>query len=170
MLPRLGLTRSAKRAATRCYTTNAKLHTLYSPTSSSLTRYLDSHPPSPSTPTVYLLSTTIPQENLAALITTLQAIPNSIGSFSTSAPDDPPTLSIASIPNAKTWQSGLTGRPAAEVGKYQRPTTGRIWSEDQKGVEAGEIDRILSGKGNDWTDMWKVGNNAERISDLEDVQ
>lgn len=158
----------------RCQSTSTRpaiAHTLYSPSPESLTTYLSAHPPSPTAPTVYLLSTSIPQHVLVPLLTTLQSIPNSVGSFSISSPDDAPTLSIASFPGAKTWWSGITGRPAAEVGKFQRPSPGgRLWEEDLKGTQKGEIDNILSGQRDTWADAWKVGHTAERVDTLEGVQ
>lgn len=142
----------------------ATAHTLFNPSADSLTAHLGLHPPSPSTPLLYLLSTSTPPHRLSALIPTLQAIPNSIGSFSTSpAGSEPePTLSLLSLPGAKAFRTDLVGRPGAEVGRWQRPRPLELpWEEDRKGDREGD----LVEKG--WDEVWRAERGVGRLSELE---
>jgi hypothetical protein len=145
-------------------------HTLLHPTASSLTSHLSHHPPSPTSPLLYLLSTSIPPQNLSALIPALQSIPNSIGSFQTSAPGTPPTLSIATFENGKIVQTGMTGRPSAEVGKWQRlrPEGEGKWGEDLKGWEEGDLAKRRGDGG--WEEVWRAELQVDRILEMEGLK
>lgn len=161
-------------------------HTLINPTPASLTSHLARFPPSSSAPLVYLLSTNIEGKELGGLIPTLQAIPNSIGSFShpitTPLTNNPttkrgnvggygqgvgevvvgePMLSLLTFEGARTFRTGVTGRPGAEVGRWQRPTL-LPWDEDLKGSKEGD----LATQGG-WDEVWRAERGVERIPELE---
>lgn len=160
-------------------------HTLVNPTPSSLTSHLASHPPSASAPLLYLLSSNIDPRELGGLIPTLQAIPNSIGTFShpitTLSPSQSqpykvrdgygpsngeiniaePTLSLLTFEGARTFRTAVTGRPGAEVGRWQRPTL-LPWDEDLKGSTEGDL---ATEKG--WDEVWRAERGVERIPELE---
>lgn len=159
--------------ASRSIHTGTHAHTLLHPTPSSLTSYLSSHPPSPSSPLMYLLSTSIPPSILSPLMTTLQSIPNSIGSFSNSPPNSGPSLSIASFNGGRTIRTGKTGRPGAEVGKWQRPnpTPEGRWGEDRKGGIEGDLGmRREMGEGGGWEEVWRAELEVDRIPELEGLK
>ena len=168
-------------------------HTLINPTPSSLTSHLARFPPSSTAPLVYLLSTNIEGKELGGLIPTLQAIPNSIGTFShpITTPITPhqnqnvnggqdqrrnvggygqgigevtvgePTLSLLTFEGARTFRTGVTGRPGAEVGRWQRPTL-LPWDEDLKGSTEGDL-----GTQGGWDQVWRAERGVERIPELE---
>jgi hypothetical protein len=133
------------------------------PSAQSLTDHLSKYPPTPSSPLLYLLSTSIPHEHLSALIPTLQAIPNSIGSFSTSRQGEEASLALATFEGGKTWRTELTGRPGAEVGRWQRPLSGGLWEEDKKGSKEGD----LSGMKGGWDEVWRAERGVDRLQELE---
>lgn len=143
-------------------------HTLFNPSADSLTAHLSNHPPSPSSPLLYLLSTSIPSHHLNALIPTLQAIPNSIGSFSISPPNTEPTLSLATFSGggARTFRTDLVGRPGAEVGRWQRPLPGGRWEEDRKGSVEGDLAGLKPGGGG-WDEVWRAERGVDRLQELE---
>ncbi|ORY35549.1 hypothetical protein BCR39DRAFT_510672 [Naematelia encephala] len=168
--------------------------TLYSPTVASLTSFLTNSPRIPpstsrsgstSTSTLYLLSTSL--ESLPTLIPILQSHlissdasyrSESIGSFSTCPPGCEPTLSILTVPTLKVFRTSLSGRPPAQVGRYQRPfnpsETGegkKGREEDKKGSEIGEGSDFGFGKGNNegWDGFWRAERGIERMEELEGI-
>ncbi|WWD19082.1 hypothetical protein CI109_103540 [Kwoniella shandongensis] len=172
-------TRSSRRAlslARRALHTRAQ--TYYSPTPDFLAEHLASNPlPSLSKSTsLFLLSTTLP--HLAQNLLILQTFfPNHIASFSITPPGSEPTLSLATFTpdesageGVKVWRSDLSGRPPAEVGRFQRPEKQREEQrvEEAKGKEQGEAEMRLAGEG--WAGMWRGENEVGRIEALEGVK
>jgi hypothetical protein len=141
--------------------------TIYSPTPTFLETYLTSNRPHGTSSSLYLLSTSISPSTLSPLLKTIQSyLPNSVGSFSLPpSPDSESSLSILTISNTKsrTFRSGLTGRPAVEVGRWQRPKGESLG--DTKGREEGGIEDVWGKEG--WAGVWKEGEGLERIDELE---
>ncbi|WVW85579.1 hypothetical protein I302_107617 [Kwoniella bestiolae CBS 10118] len=118
-------------------------------------------------PSLFLLSTSL--QHLPQHLSTLQThLPNSIGSFSITPAGHEPTLSVATFSDARIFRSDLTGRPPAEVGRFQRPESQRILrGEDLKGSGQGQAEALLAGEG--WAGLWKGETTHQRIPDLEGV-
>lgn len=158
--------------------------TLYSPTPTSLAAYLESYPPPSNHLTIYTVCTTLP--DLPGLLPSLQAIPDSIGSFSHPPPSfsnsglQPGRLgsayiSIAHLPSlgGKIWRSDLTGRRAVEVGRWHRPHKEGTGSEDRKGAALGELGAArgdLGADGGGWEGAWEAERELSRIEELEGVE
>lgn len=128
---------------------------------------------------LFLLSTSIPSSSLSPLLSAIRARwPESIGSFSSSAPSAEPSLSIARFKRSDSlslWYDPQVGRAPAEVGRWQRHQDGRVTTEDQKGDRIGELDVGvgvgLGGNGErDWDKIWQPERDVERIADLEGLQ
>ncbi|WWC71530.1 uncharacterized protein I206_105488 [Kwoniella pini CBS 10737] len=146
---------------------HTRVQTFFSPTPSYVESHIAQHAKTDST-SLFLLSTSL--ENLPQHLPILQKyLPNSIGSFSITPPGQEPTLSLASFSESvQTFRSNLTGRPPAEVGRFQRPQTQRNQrEEDLKGAGPGEAEALLAGEG--WAGMWKGEAAIERISELEGI-
>ena len=157
-LPSLGASRRSLQA---------RAHTLFSPTPTSLQSYLTAHQPSSSSTSLYLLSTSLHQ--LPSLLSTLQTrLPSSVGSFSSPIPGSPPSLSIVTFESGvQVFRSGLSGRPPPEVGRSQRPSL-QGYAEDRKGSVEGDVEAIRGGQG--WAGLWKSQMGNERIQELEGVK
>ncbi|WRT68443.1 uncharacterized protein IL334_005419 [Kwoniella shivajii] len=157
---------STLKAAHRGLRTRAQ--TFFSPTPEYVRSRLRSPPSSEST-SVFLLSTSL--QELPELLPILQQhTPNNIGSFSVTAPGTEATLSVATFSkdDVHIFRSKSSGRPPAEVGRFQRPETQRIQrEEDMKGTGQGEAEATLAGEG--WAGMWKGELSVERIPELEGV-
>ncbi len=147
---------------------HARTHVFLSPTSNSLRSFLSLNPPSPSSTSLYLLSTSLP--HVPDLLSALQTLPSSIGSFSSHPLDAPPSLSIATFESGVgIFRSGLSGRPPAEVGRRQRPTeVVEGYAEDKKGNEQGDVESMRREEG--WAGLWKGGVGGGRIEALEAVK
>ena len=145
----------------RCLSITA--HTLFSPTVELLERHLTNK--SKTSVTAYLFSS-IDAADISTLLAPLQASGSSIGSFSTSLPQQEPSLSVITIENAVTFRTDLTGRPGAQVGRYQRPDY-EVTADDLKGSRIGEGDAIKSKEG--WAGMWKSEKVSSSIPELEGV-
>ncbi|WVR07518.1 hypothetical protein IAU60_004560 [Kwoniella sp. DSM 27419] len=156
------------RASVRVLHTRAQ--TFYSPTADFLETHLARHPASPGSTSAFLLSTSLP--DLPGHLAVLQKhLPTYIGSFSTTAPGQEPTIALATFSDAeiRVFRSDLTGRPPAEVGRFQRPESQREKrEEDLKGLGQGEAEARLAGEG--WAGMWRSELAVERIAELEGVQ
>lgn len=156
-----------------CRQLHTRAHTLYSPTTSSLESFFADSTPSPSSVSLYLVSTSLP--SLPSLLPILQAaLPSSIGSFHTTPPGQPPSIALLTLtPSAgedepvRIWRSDMTGRPKAEVGRWQRPGRGDH-AADKKGSEEG---RGPGGRINAdsavWEDVWRGEDQVGRMADLE---
>ncbi|WVF72838.1 hypothetical protein IAT40_007656 [Kwoniella sp. CBS 6097] len=158
------LTRPSKRAV------HTQAYTYYSPTLDFLETHLAQQSIEADSTSVFLLSTSLP--NLPQHLSTLQKhFPSYIGSFSVTPPDHEPTISLATFSQAdiRIFRCELTGRPPAEVGRFQRPEQQRTKrAEDLKGSGQGEVEDALIGQG--WAGLWKSENPVERIPDLEGVK
>ncbi|KAK8854772.1 hypothetical protein IAR55_003511 [Kwoniella newhampshirensis] len=168
--PRLAL-RLVRRAL------HTRAQTFYSPTPEFLADHLAQNPlPSLSQSTsVFLLSTTL--SSLPQTLLILQTFfPNHIASFSITLPGQEPTLSLATFSPSRsgeevtTWRSESSGRPPAEVGRFQRPERQRdqLRAEEEKGKEQGEAEQRLAGEG--WAGMWRSESDVGRIEQLEGVE
>ena len=143
---------------------SVRAHTLFNPTPELLEQHLSSAPASPGSVSVYLLSTSLPASSLQPLLTTLQdKLPASIGSFLSSPPGSEASLAIATFDRGAVFRTSLTGRPAAQVGRYQRP--GPVWEEDTKGDTVGEIEAVRGEEG--WDGLWRSGGDVPRIEEME---
>jgi hypothetical protein len=151
----------------RYLSTRVRAHTLLSPTPESLSAHLDSLPPSPTSTTLYLLSTTLP--SLPSILSILQTrLPSSIGSFALTPPSSTsgPSLSLATFESpVRIFRSDLTGRKPAEVGKWQREKAGK---EDLKGGVQGDMGEEMSRSG--WAGMWRTEGQVEEIPKLRGVE
>jgi len=147
---------------------STRAHTLYSPTPELLERHLADVPQSAHSASVYLLSTSLPTNLLQPLLSALQhALPNSIGSFSTSPPGVEPSLAIATFDTGLTFRTNLSGRPKAEVGRYQRPGSA-AQEGDTRGSVVGEVEDIRREEG--WAGMWKGETETTAIDELQGVK
>ncbi|WWC63339.1 uncharacterized protein I303_105939 [Kwoniella dejecticola CBS 10117] len=159
------LRRSATTAKRLLHT---RAQTFFSPTPEHVESNLAQHP-TPNSTWLFLLSTSL--ENLPRHLPILQKhLPNSIGSFSVTPPGQEPTISVATFPeDVRIFRSALTGRPPAEVGRFQRPESQRVQrEEDLKGAGQGQAEALLAGEG--WAGMWKGEAITERIGELEGVE
>ncbi|OCF57225.1 hypothetical protein L486_04681 [Kwoniella mangroviensis CBS 10435] len=141
-----------------------RAQTFFSPTP----EYVSSHLAKTTDPSIFLLSTSL--QHLSQHLPVIQNhLPNSIGSFSITPPGHEPTLSIATFSDdARIFRSDLTGRPPAEVGRFQRPSSQRSQrEEDLKGTGQGQAEALLAGEG--WAGMWKGEAREQRIAELEGV-
>lgn len=147
---------------------STRAHTLYSPTPELLERHLADAVPSSESASVYLLSTLLSPSTLQPLLSALQhALPNSIGSFSTSPPGTEPSLAMATFDSGVTFRTNLSGRPKAEVGRYQRP--GAVAQEgDTRGSVVGEVEDVRREEG--WAGMWKGETGTTVIDELQGVE
>lgn len=70
----------------------------------------------------------------------------------------------------------MTGRPGAEVGKWQRPTPGGVrWGEDRKGGIEGDLGMTrlagkAQGEGEGWEEVWRAELGVDRIPEWEGLQ
>jgi hypothetical protein len=147
----------------RYLTTRA--HTIFSPTTAFLDHFLSTQPPPNNSKSLYLLTTSLPPTNLSPLLQTLRThLPDSIGSCSLSSPHTEPSLSILTFSNTstKTFRSSLSGRPAVEVGRWQRPRGESLG--DTKGREAGGIEDMLGREG--WAGVWKEDESVGKVDEL----
>lgn len=148
----------------RCF--HCRAHTLYSPTPTSLQSFLSCNPVSSTSTTLYVLSTSL--THLPDLLSSLQRhLPSSIGSFSSSPPNSPPSLSIATFDHGQIFRSDLSGRPPAEVGHWQRASH-EGYAEDRKGSEAGDVEATRKEEG--WAGLWRGETEVGPITDLEGVK
>ncbi|WVR00037.1 hypothetical protein IAU59_007179 [Kwoniella sp. CBS 9459] len=152
---------------------HTQAYTYYSPTTELLETHLAQQSIKPDSTSVFLLSTSL--QNLPRHLSALQKhLPSYIGSFSITPSDHEPTISLATFSGAadgevRIFRSELTGRPPAEVGRFQRPEQQRTKrAEDLKGSGQGEVEDALIGQG--WAGLWRSENAVERIPDLEGVQ
>ncbi len=115
----IGTLRRARFTKLRCSSRfHTVAHTLISPTPEYLETHLSKFPPPPSSKSIYLLSTTLP--NLPSLLSTLQSkLPKSIGSFQISPPTSPPTLSLATFTPSSS-SSSMTSPSESETTKSNR--------------------------------------------------
>lgn len=163
MFRRLATLSRSSQSVSRRYL-SVRAHTLFSPTPELLDKHLSSHTHSPTSVSVYLLSTSLPASALQPLISALQSrLPASIGSFLSSPPGTEASLAIATFERGATFRTALSGRPAAQVGKYQRP--GPVLGEDRKGDKVGEIDEVKGEEG--WDGLWRSGGEVPRIEEIE---
>ena len=161
MLRRLLPSSLPLRPSHRHLTTHA--HTLYSPTPELLEKHLSTIPLTPSSVSVYLLSTSLPASSLQPLLSTLQdRLPASIGSFSSSPPGSEASLAIATFERGATFRTELSGRPAAQVGRYQRP--GPVWEDDKKGDQVGDIEKIMG------ADNWGEVFRSSELPKIEEIE
>lgn len=150
---------------------SSKAHTLLSPTPELLQEYLGAHPSDRST-VLYLLSTSIDTALLQPLIATLQSTSDqSLGSFSVSPPGGESSLSIVTLTPEQgesiyAFRTAMSGRPDAQVGRYQRP--GNDNDEDKKGSVVGEVERLKEGEG--WSGFWKGERTVNPIPELDGVK
>lgn len=181
-------------------------HTLPRPTAASLAALLARQALKPGSAILYTLHPDTP--DLDSLVRTFQAQETpSIGSIALSTPTDGhaggPAASILlfspSSPAERItpFHSSITGRPAAQVGKWQRDPLMRERKlgagkrqEDRKGEEVGEMERVMLGLGVSggaaaqgeakrlmgWDALWRSGRDVEGADDepgpveLEGVQ
>ncbi|WWC90670.1 uncharacterized protein L201_005606 [Kwoniella dendrophila CBS 6074] len=147
---------------------HTRAQTFLSPTPEFVASHL-SQSTSPSSASIFLLSTSLQQ--LPQHLPILQKhLPNSIGSFSITPAGQESTLSLATFSdNARIFRSNLTGRPPAEVGRFQRPESQRVQrEEDLKGAGQGQAEALLAGEG--WAGMWKGEIAEQRIPELEGIE
>ncbi|WVQ82332.1 hypothetical protein IAT38_004460 [Cryptococcus sp. DSM 104549] len=149
---------------------HTRAHTFYSPTPDFLRQHLAQHPVPPNSTSLFLLSTSLP--DLPQHLSTLQAaFPSHIGSFHVTPPTAEPTLSLAvfSDDEVRQFRSELSGRPAAEVGRFQRPEKQReTWVEIPDESKQGDAEKRLAGEG--WAGMWRGESQAGTIPELEGVK
>ncbi|OCF37967.1 hypothetical protein I317_03928 [Kwoniella heveanensis CBS 569] len=166
MLRKTSLRLPARQANRSLYT---QACTFYSPSPQFLQAHLAQQTKKPDSTSVFLLSTSLP--DLPQHLSVLQKhLPSYIGSFSIAPPDHEPTISLATFSDGelRVFRSELTGRPPAEVGRFQRPEQQRTKrAEDLKGLGQGEVEDALIGQG--WAGLWRSENPVQRIPDLEDV-
>ncbi|RSH88774.1 hypothetical protein EHS25_003002 [Saitozyma podzolica] len=146
---------------------SARAHTIFSPTPAAVEAFLAKNPAPTKSSSLYLLSTSIPPSDLSPILVSLQKhLSSSVGSFCTSSPGGPSSLSIVTFPEARTWRSDLSGRPPPEVGRWHRPR--EETAEDRKGRLEGE--GLLAQETHGWDKMWEPDSGSERIPDLDGVE
>jgi hypothetical protein len=64
----------------------------------------------------------------------------------------------------------MTGRPMAEVGKWQRlrPEGEGKWGEDLKGWEEGDLAERRGGGG--WEEVWRAELKVDRVLEMEGLK
>ena len=160
MLRRLAIAHTARRA----YSVRAT--TLCNPTQASLEDYLASHPTTSTSVSLYLLSTALPSSTLQPFISALQShAPSSIGSFASSSHLGP-TISIAAFDKGVTaFRTDLSGRPKAQVGRWQRPSE-NMNEEDLKGSVIGHGEKLKRDEG--WAGLWRA--NVGQSNSIEQLR
>lgn len=182
--------RAARHALASYRGIHTRLETFYNPTAASLNAHFEATPSLPGAVSLYLLSTTTPRSELEPIIHALHShLPSSIGSFTLPlTTQTAPSVVLATFtPGAgeriRTFNSELESRPAAQVGKWQRDaltaannpgsTVAGRWTEDKKGSDVGEMERLMGGTDDgsprDWSALWEAGRNERKGGDSLDL-
>lgn len=178
-------------------------HTLSRPTPATLASHIASQPATPGSAILYTLHPDLP--DLGALVKTFQSLQiPSVGSIALAPPGNDPCINIVRCTptthseRLTTFHAPITGRPAAQVGKWQRDPLMHARKvgkgkreEDRKGEEVGEMERVMLGLGASggaaegsgarvmgWDALWRSGRDGagdseplpRELQGLEDVQ
>ncbi|KAG8702286.1 hypothetical protein FRC08_003581 [Ceratobasidium sp. 394] len=141
------------------------LRTYLAPTTQSLLRHLARSPAFPST-SVNLFAVSAQADDLQAVVSHLNSLPNAIGALSSSSIKGV-QLSVASYPASSClpFRSTIPGVPQAEVGRirmYRAPTEGDRAS-------AARLDEVLDGGATNWNDALSESGSLELPPDLEHI-